>query len=173
MKKTHYDPTHPIFREMLGLHLLGILEEAGFCEAEHLSGERIFFRKMPDSDRKSILVYTSIPKRSNSVRAAAADAIRVCGVYEAKGGETRGLVSKKRVHRTGFMEDIGDRMLVRMRETWSAMQSCDVCRDCGSPMFTSKAGNSVCAEVCWTDGKSKDWKNRYSNVKRNKYRRKK
>jgi len=173
--KTPYDHSHAMFREMLGLHLIGVLEDAGFAEADHKitngGNERVFYRHMPNTDRKTILVYTTISKGTNVVRENGNDAIRVCGVYKSSDGQMRGLVSKKRVNRTGYMEDIGDRMLERMRGTWSAMRSCESCRQCGAPMFVSKAGNSVCAEVCWTrsDPVLTDWQNRYKKIK-NKWR---
>ena len=169
--KTPYDPSFPMFREMLGLHLLARLSDAGFTEEGTAKGERIFSRIIPNSDdRQKIMVYTSISKGSNMVRGEGHDAIRVCGIYKTKAGETRGLVKQRRVHRTGHMEEIGDRMLERMRDTWRGLATVQRCKDCEAPMFTSKAGNTVCAEVCWSDGKpSKDWKSRYNKVKRRRF----
>ena len=164
--KTPYDPSHKIFREMLGLHLIGRLQDAGFTEVEDIrvanQWERVFERQIPNSNAqsthpflgaKTILVYTTINKGTNVVRAQGTDAIRVCGIYTNSEGKSKGLTKQTKVYRTGNMEDIGERMVNRMRMAWKSCSTHVGCNSCGAPMFKSKKGNSVCAEFCWTKNK--------------------
>jgi len=166
-KISTYDPDYEILRKMLALEIVMKLEECGF-EEEALktfmprsrpgrrrrwgpsstvtTKERVFSRPVNENIR--IKVYTTV--EDDEVRHVGKDSIRVCAVYTNKDGGTRGLVKERRVHRTGDIKDIVDRMHQRMRDTWRAASSTAKCNKCGAPKFTSKKGNLVCAEVCWT-----------------------
>ena len=37
----------------------------------------------------------------------------------------------------------------RAREAWKVGRSPKECKSCGAPMFVSKKGNHVCADICW------------------------
>lgn len=114
--------------------------------------EVIYSRPVHTSPGVTVLVYTScVPHKGGIVaRRKATDAIRVCAVYTARNGETRGLArAEKRVNRVGQTADIVGRMYQRAREVYKAAMNPCRCGSCGAPLFTSKAGNDVCAELCW------------------------
>lgn len=95
-----------------------------------------------------VMVYTTI--ENGIVRSCGSDAIRVTAVYRGTDGRDRGIAkAEKRVNRTGEIEDIVSRMYLRMREVWVLGNKAERC-SCGAPKFVSKAGNLVCAELCWT-----------------------
>ena len=149
-EKTPYDPTFPMFREMLGLSILGKLEESGFTLEPPTShaAEKVYSRVVDGTDnRVKIKVFTSVV--GTEARNVGYDAIKVAAVYTTKDGKTKGLTKDRRVNRTGNMEDIVDRMLERMRESWKAVKTGECCNRCGAPKFTTKKGNLCCAEVCW------------------------
>jgi hypothetical protein len=138
-------------RRLLGVELLAMLDEAGFERIERKgTAEAIFAREIPDTGIR-VLVYSGCnpTKAGMTARSCGSDAIRVCAVYQGTDRE-RGIVSAKRVHRTGHIEAIVKRTLSRMREVWSAAAHVGHCSDCGAPLFESKRGNLVCADVCWT-----------------------
>lgn len=148
-EKTPYDPSLPLFREMLGLSILSKLDESGFAEEENSIGrEKVYSRIVDGTDnRVKIKVFTSVV--GFEARNVGYDAIKVAAIYTTKNGQTRGLTSEKRVHRTGNMEDIVDRMLERMRDSWRAVRTGECCNSCGAPKFIAKSGKKVCAEICW------------------------
>jgi uncharacterized Zn finger protein (UPF0148 family) len=37
----------------------------------------------------------------------------------------------------------------RMRAAWAKAAKPACCNRCGAPLFLSKRGNMVCAEICW------------------------
>ena len=118
-EKTPYDPTFPMFREMLGLSILGKLEESGFTLEPPTShaAEKVYSRVVDGTDnRVKIKVFTSVV--GTEARNVGYDAIKVAAIYETKAGKTRGLTKDRRVNRTGNMEDIVERMLERMRDAW-------------------------------------------------------
>ena len=137
-------------RRLLGDELLAMFDEAGFQRIERKgTAEAIFAREIPDTGIR-VLVYSGCnPTRAGmTARSCGSDAIRVCAVY--LGSRERGIVSAKRVHRTGDLGAIVKRTLSRMREVWGAAAHVGRCSDCGAPLFESKRGNLVCADVCWT-----------------------
>ena len=141
-----YDPTAPFHKKFLAVELLCRLTEAGF-EEEFADGtkERVFSRVTPSGVR--VAVFTSIV--GDSIRDVGTDAIRVCAIW-GKGAKRRGVgKAESRVNRTGDVKDIGDRMLTRMREVWSACRDIPKCSQCGAPQFMSKNKNWVCADLCW------------------------
>ena len=138
-------------RRLLGVELLAMLDEAGFGRIEREdTDEAIFAREIPDTGIR-VLVYSGCDptEAGMTARSCGSDAIRVCAVYQGTDRE-RGIVSAKRVHRTGHVGAIVKRTLSRMREVWGAAAHVGHCSDCGAPLFKSKRGNPVCADVCWT-----------------------
>ena len=143
-----YDPSLPILREMLALSIIGKLDECGFveCGFDDKTREKVYSRDIKDTGI-SVKVYTTVVDRE--VRGEGKDAIRVCAIYAAKDGKNKGIVKSTRVHRTGNIDDIVERMYGRMRETWKAASTGDRCHSCGAPKFVAKSGKKVCADICW------------------------
>jgi hypothetical protein len=148
-----YDPTYQEHREILAQAIFSKMEATGFQLLPWKgSNEAVFFRPVDGMTGVQILVYTSVVGGSGGieVRRAGTDAIRVCAVYTNPKGQERGLVkADSRVNRTGHIDDIVNRMYLRMRETWKAAKCTGLCKKCGAPLFISKKGNAVCADTCW------------------------
>ena len=96
------------------------------------------------------------PVHALSVRGCGKDAIRVCALYlenqqalSEKAPRARGLTKHRRVHRTGQLDAIVERMMERARDAWRAVCKRPRCRHCGAPTFTAKSGKDVCAAICW------------------------
>jgi len=143
-----YDPADRNDREALAAAIIALMEVSEFTEI-HIPGtnERVFSRVVPHTDDKiSLCVYTSI--EGNACRRSGKDAIRVVAVYATLDGQSRGLVKDKRVNRTGTIDAIRGRVLSRMRSMREATKDLPYCH-CGAPQFISKAGNTVCADLCW------------------------
>ena len=189
---SNYDPNIPLLRQMLGLSILGRLDEAGITEEppapgvnDNVYAEKIFSRSVtrPDDNGRGymkVMVYTTVVGDGDSVpyevRGAGKDAIRVSGVYVTKDGKTRGISSDRRVNRNGDIEDIVERMVTRMRDAWKVCREKELCHSCGAPKFTAKSGKSVCAEICWVSPEEKaksdtEWKykKKFQNRKRRRY----
>jgi len=148
---TKYHPESANDRRMLTAAILAMLDTAGFAE-ETIKGtkERVFTRTAAGGaeGRIKVAVYTTIVGRS--VRATGKDAIRVVALYATKDGKHRGIAkADKRVNRTGTIEGICERTLNRMRDVYKLAGTNERCNCCGAPKFTSKAGNSVCSDLCW------------------------
>jgi uncharacterized Zn finger protein (UPF0148 family) len=133
---------------------LSTLEKANFQEEWHgdagdMTKERVFFFSVSDDMR--VAVYTTIVGDDAwaECRDVGKDAIRVCAVYRRKDGNERGVGKQTRVNRVGEVDAIAGRMLDRMRAAWKVAKRPNRCPDCGAPMFISKKGNEVCAELCW------------------------
>jgi len=152
---TTYDPADPNHRLDLAIQVLGRLSDAGFTRNKNLESgpvhlaEQVWSRNVNNSIQ--VVVYTSCSGHKGyiSARARGNDAIRVATIYTSASGKSRGLAKQRRVYRTGKISDIGERLLERMRDAWRVGSSHKGCEKCGAPMFTSKKGNLVCAEVCW------------------------
>ena len=150
-----YDPGLQILRELLAFSIMGRLNEAGFAEdaePDIKTKERVFSRAIDESI--SVKVYTTVV--GQEVRSNGMDAIRVCAVYKTKSGDTKGIVKSTRVHRTGNIEEIVDRMLHRMRDTWKSAKTSKKCYKCNAPTFVAKSGKTVCAEICWIPPEQKE-----------------
>jgi len=149
-----YNPDNAAHRAALAASVTARLTEMGFSPFfDKRWREVIYSRPVHTSPGVTVLVYTSCapaPDGRVKARRAGRDAIRVCAVYATKDGETRGLArAEKRVNRVGDIEDIVERMYQRAREVYGAAMNPCRCGSCGAPMFTSKAGNDVCADLCW------------------------
>ena len=161
-----YDPNFPILREMLALSLLNKLEECGFQEDAVVSGtkERVFYRSIPNANI-DVRVFTTVV--GQMVRENGKDAIRVCATYNARDGSAKGIIKSTRIHRTGNIEDIVERMYQRMRTTWKAAKTGERCTKCNAPKFTANSGNKVCAEICWISEEEKSLQKNHFDKYRN------
>jgi len=150
-----YDPSLSILREMLALSILNKLDECGFSEvdSDKKTKERVFTRSIPNTNI-DVRIYTSVV--GQEVRGEGKDAIRVCATYNAKDGSQKGIVKATRVHRTGNINEIVDRMYQRMRKTWKAASTGECCNSCGAPKFVAKSGKTVCADICWRTKEQKE-----------------
>lgn len=100
--------------------LKAFLVSKGFVETVRYR-EIVFVRAHAVDPSYRIMVYTSIRKGEENARGLGQDAIRVCAVKDIGGGKTIPIAKTPRVYRTGKVEDVLARMLVRMREAY------DVC----------------------------------------------
>jgi len=155
-----YDPESSTSRNDLTSELLALFERALFIET-FIPGtkERVFAREVPNTNGTvRVVVYSTIV--GSETRKVGKDAIRVCALYKAKDGQERGIVKDKRVHRTGEIEAICERVIGRMRTCWTATKTVPRCPKCGAPQFMSKVrkdrctgksygGNWVCADLCF------------------------
>lgn len=143
-----YDPRSRESRRDLAAGLLARLAHHSFMEEyDEGSGEKVLYRPHPHGVR--VQVWTSVDRSSGLTRDVGDDAIRVCAVYRAKDGTDRGIMKITRVNRVGDVDAIVDRVADRARTVWTAITSAPRCHRCGAPTFTSKAGNQVCADLCW------------------------
>ena len=151
-----YDPFNSRHRRSLAVRLSTKLADCGFQRVERAGcDEAVYARDVDGTDGLiRVLVYTSIVTRATGpeVRGKDGDSIKVCAVYTSpRDGKERGLVKNRRVHRSGDIlgkDGIIDRVYGRMREVYGLCLNPERC-SCGSPKFTSKAGNLVCADLCF------------------------
>jgi hypothetical protein len=149
-----YDPRKNTDRRFLATRIIQTLLGADFYEEWHgdrgdITKERTFTRAVNDSIR--IVVYTGVVGEDEDAecREVGKDAIRVIALYHSPRDEKdRGIVKETRVHRTGEIEAVVDRMLERMRLVWKKSLRPTRCH-CGAPKFIAKSGNEVCADLCW------------------------
>ena len=176
---SNYDPNVPMLRQLLGLQILGKLEDAGFAEepqtrplAKPYMAEKIYARVVGLPPGMKVQVYTTVIGDNENVpvevRASGKDAIRVAAVYVTKDGKTRGLSKEIRVNRTGNIEDISERMLDRMRKAWVTCKTPTRCK-CGAPKFVTKNNKLACAELCWLTEEEKN--KPYSPPRKKRYQR--
>ncbi len=186
-----YDPQLPILRQLLALSILDKLDKCGFVPLDisasisptpHIAAqaERVYERKVSTDGRVRVKVFTTVRGGTADVplevRLNGKDAIRVCATYITNAGEERGLVKEARVHRTGDIDAIVERMYLRMRTVWKAAKTSECCHNCGAPKFVAKSGKNVCAEICWKTDEEKHAneiafksRNRHSRRKWRKY----
>ena len=142
-----YDSQNLNHRQILANRLSQALGRLGYVE-KNFEGtyEKVFVR--PVNSNLQVAVYTSIVE--GACRDRGYDAIRVVGLYKSKDGKYRGVCrASKRVNRVGVLDEIVNRVRDRIHEVYSVTLNPDRCSSCGAPNFTSKNGNSVCAELCW------------------------
>lgn len=98
------------------------LRAAGFTERPNdphrPSAEVVFERKHDRDPRYRILVYTSARRGSFVARAKGADAIRVCAIF-VDGFVSRGVAKLPRVHRTGSVDAVLERVIERARDAYA------------------------------------------------------
>lgn len=150
-----YDPRSASSRRHLAESILQVLSTANFIEEWHddpgdITRERVFYFPVLKAPGVRILVYTSIV--NDEVREVGKDAIRIVAVYKSKRDDKeKGIVSTTRVNRVGDVDAIAQRVLERMRTVYKKAVNPDRCPHCGAPMFISRKGNRVCAEICWEE----------------------
>jgi hypothetical protein len=97
-------------------------------------GEEVYERRHDRDPRYAVKVYSSIQRGQEEVRDRGADAIRVVAVYYggplgASGewlggpGAARGIFKSPRVHRSGSVDSVLDRMIDRAREAYAFINS--------------------------------------------------
>lgn len=102
--------------------LVAFLKSKGFAERDmaKVRGSEIVYERSHKADtRYKVLIYTSVRRGSTVARAAGKDAIRVCAIFE-DGSYSRGVCKLPRVHRTGTVEGVLERVLGRAREAYEA-----------------------------------------------------
>jgi hypothetical protein len=141
-----YAPESCGSREILATAIKAKLANCGFSR-EDVPGCREEVHSLVINRGIRVAVYTTI--ESGMARSCGSDAIRVTAIYKNKEGQDRGVAkAEKRVNRVGDVEEIVERMYQRMREVWVLGNKAERC-SCGAPKFISKAGNLVCADLCW------------------------
>jgi hypothetical protein len=146
-----YKPHEAKDRGKLAVSLHRMLVESGFDQkVDKKSRERVYGRMVHDMDNVEVLVYSTIRSNTMTVRSCAQDSIKVCAVYHGERGD-KGLLSTKRINRTGHIAAIVQRTLETMRDVYGGVRQVDCCENCGAPKFKSKRGNLVCAAICWDD----------------------
>lgn len=145
-----YQPENESDRCALATAIRQKLDECRFIQAYTSPNTELIY-VIPVGDTGMIVkVFTSIV--GDQVRFVGADAIRVVGVFE-QGDCSKGIVSETRVNRVGEISDIVQRMYERMKNVYRDCNNVERCKKCGAPKFRSKAGNLVCAAICWTSNK--------------------
>lgn len=111
---------HAGFVEVPSERLLGFLREKGFVEAPHRARTEVVYERAHQYEtRLKVIVYTSIRRGAARARAKGKDAIRVCAIFD-DGNHSYGVAKLPRVHRTGSVEAVLERLLGRMREAYAA-----------------------------------------------------
>ena len=147
-------------RRLLAVEIISTLEDNNFVRCKRLEtkygddSEVVYGKPVSQGSRYMIAVYTSCNQSGGAyiARRLGKDAIRVACLYIKDDGSTKGVSSNRRVNRVGDPSDICDRMVKRITKSISQIndKKMPLCHDCGAPMFTSKKGNLVCAEICWS-----------------------
>jgi hypothetical protein len=104
--------------------ILGRLRDAGFVERASRGTEIVYERAHKRDARYRVVVYTSVPKGGASARGCGRDAIRVCAICEDTSYSpvrSFGVAKLPRVHRTGSVEAVLERMISRAREAYAAI----------------------------------------------------
>ena len=100
------------------------LAAAGFRLLPAAHGEEVYERVHNRDDRYTVKVYSSIQRGADEVRAAGEDAIRVVAIFlddkfHFPAREVP-IFKATRVHRTGSVDAVLDRMIERAREAYAA-----------------------------------------------------
>ena len=159
-----YNPSSREHRSKLANSVIGLLTTLGFRKDPHIKAKEIVYSRMLKNNMK-ISVYTTVVHDARfpnltEVRAVGKDAIRIAVIYCNKDGFIKPVGRKTRINRTGEFKDILERLRTRTLDIMK--EPATYCEHCESPQFKSKAGNMVCAELCWqkSDYKPKlpEWK---------------
>lgn len=149
-----YDPNNAAHRRELAVSVECLCRANGMQERPNIPAgqEKQLARRVKDAGgtvtNLQIVVYTSIV--GGEVRDCGEDAIRVSLLYRCGDGSVVGVGSTKRVHRTGQISDICERIQGRIKELEASVGEVERCRSCNAPRVKSKkTGNMYCAEKCW------------------------
>lgn len=147
-------------RRMMASEILSTLSENNFKRCERLEtkfgeySEIVYAKPLESNNRYIVAVYTSCDHTNGaySVKKKGADAIRIAGLYIDNNGKEKGVIKNTRVNRVGPNHEISKRMMERVVKTFRELSenNMEFCKDCGAPKFTSKKGNLVCSEICWS-----------------------
>lgn len=102
-------------------------------------GEKVYRRVSKDNPNLAIVVYSSVSDGEAGSRRVGTDAIRVALVGKVGGenGTEWGLHKTKRIHRTGTVEGVTERILDRVMDCakFAADTFAAPCPKCGSPTY--------------------------------------
>jgi len=125
---------------------------AGFTETS-FHNEVVFVRAHAFCRHAEVKVYTSLSIDAGEVRAVGTDAIRVVAVYERLSpGRERPFVrvyyKGRRVHRTGSVEGVLERLIERAREAYGAINAAmkdpkTVCFECAAVQARARGRDGV------------------------------
>lgn len=155
-KPKKYDPLSKSHREELGEKLIGNLMVNFMLPKDIPLVKEIVFKKDGfDIPGIHLLCYSSVVRNKSGAyeaREVGSDAIRVIGLYksERQGGILPLVRSDSRINRAGTIPSIIERTLACIHAVSLICEAPPKCRNCGAPLFISKAGREVCAEICWT-----------------------
>lgn len=155
-EKKKYNPKILSHREELGEKLIGNLMSNFMLPKDFPLVKEIVFQKDGfDIPGIHLLCYSSVVRNragAYEAREVGSDAIRVVGLYksERQGGILPLVRTDSSVYRTGTIPAIIERTLACIRAVSLVCEDPARCRNCGAPLFVSKAGREVCAEICWT-----------------------
>lgn len=151
-----YDPKILSHREELGEKLIGNLMVNFMLPKDIPLVKEIVFKKDGfDIPGIHLLCYSSVVRNKSGAyeaREVGSDAIRVIGLYksERQGGILPLVRSDSRINRAGTIPSIIERTLACIHAVSLVCEAPAKCPNCGAPLFISKAGREVCAEICWT-----------------------
>jgi hypothetical protein len=150
-----YDPTIAEHRRILAVNLLAMLTTAGFTKINSV-GEEVWVFAYRKNPKVILKCYTSI--EGGYIRPLAEDAIKFVMLFQRDDGSVVVLDKERRVNRTGEIDDIVERALLRLRGMYSgftdSLKAGHVCKRCNAPLFLSKKGVPTCAAVCWAPKKN-------------------
>lgn len=125
MTARKYDPKNACDRVKLAEAIRSVLVYAEFRCVSRGNGEEVWARDIPSAGGrpKTVKVFTSI--YGGTCRSEGRDAIRVCATGVHVDGTHKGIVKLPRVHRSGTIRSIQDRVLSRMRKAWDEARKRD------------------------------------------------
>lgn len=141
-----YDPTNQEHRAHLASELVAAFTAKGYRPRQTPPHEELQLAFLVKRNLQ-VRLYTSVV--AGGARACGEDAIRVCLVYLAANGKQRGLAGETRINRVGEVQDIVGRAVKRADALVARVADLPKCRKCCAPLFTSRKGQEVCAELCW------------------------
>lgn len=142
-----YDPKNPAHRIALAMDIKAILLGLGFTPLNILGvRELVMVKRSRRLSGVEMRVFTSIV--GDGVREVGGDSIKVCTVFTARDGKTKGITKDRRVFRTGQIEEIPARIKERIKSAAEDLNEAPTC-GCGAPKLKSKKGNMYCLDRCW------------------------
>jgi hypothetical protein len=127
------------------LRACGFLERSPSSVRGH---EIVFERAHVEDSRFKVLVYTSVSRGASRARAIGKDAIRVVAIFEDS-DSSRGIAKLPRVHRTGTIDGVLERMVARAREAYAALSRARPRRDvrCTAPLLADGNDRRTLAQI--------------------------
>lgn len=126
----------------------------GFVRCVGVGGDELVYTRPHQKDGKvHIRVYTSMSRYEDVARECGADAIRISLVVNGEG-----VWSNTRVHRTGTVEGVLDRMHERAKEAYAFATRCILsghCTKCGG--YTYADSGRCLVKMCRANGGKRKW----------------